>query len=412
MLSPYRILDLCSEHGHLCGKLLGDLGARVVPVEQPGGAPARFEGPYLNGQADPEQSLSWLALNTSKKGVTLELTKAEGQELFLKLVAKCDAVVESYPHGYLDNLGLGYEELRKVKPDLVMTSITPFGDRGPYSRYQAGDLVVWALSGLAYICGDPDRRPVRISLAQTFLHVGADAAAGTVMALYHRGKTGKGQRVKVSAIKAMERVAYTAHTLYDARSKTLKRSGSNLRIPPMGTVTPLIWPCADGHVAFYLFGGNMGAVSNPALTAWMGEQGLATETMKNMDWPKFDIGRTPQEEIDEQIVGPIGRFFKGMSQKELWEQGVKRRVMVYPVNDVRGVLSHPQLAERDFWVELEHPVLGASFTYPGAFLKTAPGLCQVRGPAPSMGQDNEEIYSEWTGLSDAEIAALAQQGII
>ena len=181
----------------------------------------------------------------------------------MQLVKGSDCVLESFQPGYLERLGMGYSDLCEVKPDIVMTSITAFGESGPYKEYKDSDLALWALSGLQFICGDADRPPVRITPEQSYLHAGADGAAGTAMALYHRGVSGEGQHVHVSILKAMERVAYSAHTLWDARGKILRRAGSALRIPPLGTVTPLIWPCQDGYVAFYLFGGVMGAVRQP-----------------------------------------------------------------------------------------------------------------------------------------------------
>jgi crotonobetainyl-CoA:carnitine CoA-transferase CaiB-like acyl-CoA transferase len=218
--------------------------------------------------------------------------------------------------------------------------------------------------------------------------------------------------VEVSALKAMERVAYTAHTLWDARGKILRRPGSGLRIPPMGTTTPLIWPCKDGFVAFYLFGGQMGAVSNPALTKWMAEENLASQRMKSMDWPKFDIGRTPQEEIDQEIVNPIRTFFSRHTQKDLWQEGVRRRVMVYPVNDAEGVLSDNQLRERGFWVAMEHPPLNKPLLYPGAFVKTEQNLCRPRCPAPRLGEHNERVYGEWLGMDEGELMDLRRKRAI
>jgi crotonobetainyl-CoA:carnitine CoA-transferase CaiB-like acyl-CoA transferase len=232
------------------------------------------------------------------------------------------------------------------------------------------------------------------------------------MALYFRGISGEGQHVYISIMKAMERVAYTAQILWDARGKILRRPGSGLRIPPLGTKTPLIWPCKDGFVAFYLFGGAMGSVSNPSLTEWMDEEGRASHTMKVMDWPKFDIGRTSQENIDRDIVRPIAEFFKSHTQKELWNEGVKRRVMVYPVNDAKGVLDDPQLKERGFWVELEHSNLEDTLTYPGPFINTDGGLCQVRCRAPSVGEQNSEIYEKELGISKKEMAKLQRAEII
>ncbi len=412
LLKGYRILDLCDEKGATAGKLLGDLGAEVIKVEPPTGDSSRGLGPFCGSDPDPEKSLFFWAANTSKKGITLDIRMAEGQSLLKRLVAQCDVLLESFSPGYLGRLGLGYEVLAGENPGLIMTSITPFGGEGPYCEYESSDLVLWALSGLVFICGDPDRPPIRISLPQAYQHAGCDGAAGTAMALFHRGNTGLGQRVEVSALKAMERVAYTAHTLWDARGKILRRPGSGLRIPPMGTTTPLIWQCKDGFVAFYLFGGQMGAVSNPALTLWMAEENLASDRMKTMDWPKFDIGRTPQEEVDEAIVNPIRTFFSRHTQKELWQEGVKRRVMVYPVNDARGVLADGQLQERGFWVAMEHAPLQKPLLYPGAFVKTKQDLCGPRCPAPRLGEHNETVYGEWLGMDKQELMALKKMGII
>ncbi|MBW1681423.1 MAG: CoA transferase [Deltaproteobacteria bacterium] len=412
MLAPYRILDLTNEMGLMCGKLLGDLGADVIKIEKPGGDDARRIGPFYRDEVDPEKSLYWFALNTSKRGITLDIETAEGKEIFKKLVKVSDAVVESFAPGHMDEIGLGYDALCKENPDIIVTSITPFGPAGPYKDFKASDITLWALSGLSFICGDPDRPPLRISLPQSFFHAGADAATGTVMALYHRGVSGEGQHVHVSILKAMERVAYTAHTLWDGRAKILRRPGSALKIPPLGTTTPVVWSCRDGYVAFYLFGGNMGAVSNPALTRWMDEEGLATDVMKGMDWRKFDIGRTPQDEIDRHIVQPISRFFRNHTQEELWKEGVRRRVMVYPIYDARGVLENEHLRERRFWVELEHSPLDHSITYPGPFIRTDKKLCRVRCRAPLIGEHNSEIYEKELRISRNELEALSIAGII
>jgi len=410
-LTGYRVLELGGQEGLFAGKLLADLGAEVIKVEPPGGDPARDLGPFAQGVPALESSLSWQALNTGKRGVTLDLGQAAGRELLLELAATADAVIESFPPGHLEALGLDYQTLCQARPELVLVSVTPFGQAGPYRDFAASDLVIWALSGLLYICGDPDRPPVRISLPQSWLHAGADAATGAAMALFHRGRTGQGQRVVVSALRALERVAYAAHILWDARGRVLRRQGSALRIPPLGTTTPLIWPCADGFVAFYLFGGQMGAVSNPALTQWMDDEGLASPYMQDLDWPRLNLGATPQEEVDQGIVQPVAAFFARHTQKELWDQGVRRRVMVYPVNDAAGVLAEAQLAERNFWVRLAHPAFDQELTLPGPFVKTVESLCQVRGPAPTLGQHNQAVYAG-LGLGPARLAELGRAGVI
>jgi len=411
VLGPYRILDLTDEQGLICGKLLGDLGADVIKIEKPGGDPTRNIGPFYHDLPDPEKSLYWFAFNTSKRGITLDSETSDGQEIFKKLVKGADCVIESFRPGYMDSIGLGYEDLCEIKSDIIMTSITPFGATGPFKDYEASDLTLWALSGLLYICGDPDRPPIRISFPQSFLHAGVDAAVGTVMALYHCGMEGEGQKVEVSIQESMERIGYASRTTWDGRKKILRRPGSSLRVPPLGTETPLIWPCKDGYVAFYLFGGSMGAISNPALVNWMEEEKMATDYIKGIDWPNLDIGRTPQEQID-LIVEPISKFFLSRKKSELWEEGVKRRVMVYPVANARDILSDPQLIERGFWVELDHPELNGAVTYPGPFVRTENGLCRIRRRAPLIGEHNTEVYVKELGFSKEEMAILKQCMVI
>ena len=131
MLGPYRVLDLTDEKGLLCGKLLGDLGADGIKIERLGGDPARRLGPFYHDEADPEKSLFWFALNTSKRGITLDIETTDGQEIFKKLVKSADFVIESFSPGYMDKLGLGYSALEKVNPGVIVVSITPSGQTGP-----------------------------------------------------------------------------------------------------------------------------------------------------------------------------------------------------------------------------------------------------------------------------------------
>ena len=144
MLAPYRVLDLTDEKGFLCGKILGDLGADVIKVERPGGDPGRTNGPFYHDIPDPEKSLYWFAHNNNKRSITLNIETVDGRELFEKLVGKADIVIESFAPGYMDELGLGYSALSQTKKQVVMTSITPFGQDGPYRNYKvsrSGDQV-------------------------------------------------------------------------------------------------------------------------------------------------------------------------------------------------------------------------------------------------------------------------------
>ncbi|MFC2018468.1 CaiB/BaiF CoA transferase family protein, partial [Chloroflexota bacterium] len=196
MLGPYRVLDLSDEKGAFCGALLGSLGADVIKIEKPDGDPMRKLGPFFHDEPDPEKSLFWMGYNINKRGITLDIETADGKEMFKRLVKTADIVLESFMPGYMDGLGLGYKELEKINPQIIMTSITPFGQDGPYKDYKSSDLVSWALGGLLAMTGDPDRPPIRIShIPISYLMASYDGVWGALVALYGRGTSGEGQLV-------------------------------------------------------------------------------------------------------------------------------------------------------------------------------------------------------------------------
>jgi crotonobetainyl-CoA:carnitine CoA-transferase CaiB-like acyl-CoA transferase len=194
LLSGFRALDLTDEKGFVCGKILATMGVDVIKVERPGGDPARCLPPFAKGTPDPEKSLNWLLYNTDKRGVTLNLENDRGQTLFKELVKGADFVLESFTPGYLDEWGLGYDKLSKINKRMIMASITPFGQKGPYSRYKGSELVASAMSGVLLSNGFDDRPPVKEGLDALFFHANAAAAFGSIMAHYDRETTGEGQQ--------------------------------------------------------------------------------------------------------------------------------------------------------------------------------------------------------------------------
>jgi crotonobetainyl-CoA:carnitine CoA-transferase CaiB-like acyl-CoA transferase len=192
-LDPYRVLDLTDEKGMLCGRILGDLGADVIKVERSGGDKSRNIGSFYQDMPHPERSLYWFAYNANKRGITLNLQTADGRGLFKRLAKTSDFIIESFAPGYLEELGLGYPVLSEIKPAIILISITPFGQSGPYRDYKSSDIVSMAMGGLMYITGDADRPPVRVSVEQSYLHAGAHAAIGALLALHYRVLTGKDQ---------------------------------------------------------------------------------------------------------------------------------------------------------------------------------------------------------------------------
>jgi len=297
MLDRYRVLDLTDDKGALCGKVLAEMGADVVKVEKPGGDASRNVGPFYHDTPDPEKSLNWFAFNQNKRGITLDIETGDGQEIFRKLVKKADFVIESFKPGYLDRLGLGYKALSKINPKLVMTSITPFGQTGPYSGFNGPDLVTMAMSGYTWICGDPDRPPVRFSSDQSYYQGSLQAAVGTLIAHYHRQATGEGQHVDVSLQEAMVwTLCYAPHDWYLLHQNIHTREGSFWK--RLGVTYRLIWPCKDGYVCYRLLMAQPGAEVMNDLIASMNKEGLGLN-MKDISWTTLSFTEVPQAQINE-----------------------------------------------------------------------------------------------------------------
>ncbi|MDP6100623.1 MAG: CoA transferase [Dehalococcoidia bacterium] len=411
MLSPYRALDLTDSSGFLCGKILSDLGAEVIKVEPSGGDPSRLTPPFLGEHPDPDRSLYWFTYNLGKKGITLDLESPEGRRLFLSLVEKSDWVIESSPPGYMERLGLGYQELSRVNPGIVLTSITPFGQDGPYQDYKGSDLVAIALGGYMFLCGEPGRPPVRVSFPQACLHGSGEAAVGSMIAFYDRQNTGEGQWVDVSIHASMVPVSMNAPPWWQLRNVIVRRQGTCRAGLSSGAVQRQTWPCKDGFVTFIVIAGTAGANTNRGLVAWMDEEALADDFIKGIDWDSLDMSTLTQE-MHHAIEQRIGRFFKSHTPWELYEEAMSRRIMLYPVATIPDIASSPQLESRGFWAEVPHPELGRSITYPTPIIRDSQVPFPMGRRAPLVGEDNDEIYGGLLGLSSAEIDSLRRTGVI
>ena len=413
-LGPYRVLDLADEKGLLCGKILGDLGADVIKIERPAGDPSRSLGPFYLDIPHPEKSLYWFAYNTNKRGITLNIETADGKDIFRRLVKTADFVIESFPPGYMESLGLSYSALSRINPRLIVTSITPFGQSGPWRDYKAPDIVAMALSGLVLGTGDPDRAPVRIGVPQAYPQAGAQAAMGSMIAHYHRQLTGEGQHVDVSI---QESALWTAAptqvtfgldpSLWDLHKTAPSRGSRTLR----GTVmVRSMWPCQDGYICWRMMTGPGLGQRVRLLVEWMNEEGVAGDMM-DVNWEEVDLLKLTQEQIDRWEELWIN-FFKTRTMAELYEEAVKRGILIYPVATVEEIMKSKQLAARDFFVPLKHTELGVSITYPGAPFKSSEVDLKLRRRAPLIGEHNYDIYVKELGLSPAELVALKERNVI
>ena len=409
-LEGYRALDLTDDKGFLCGRILGDLGCDVIKVESPGGDSSRRIGPFYRDIPDPEKSLYWFAYNANKRGITLNIESEDGKEIFKKLAKKVHFVIESYPPGYMDSLDLGYSSLSQINPAIILTSITPFGQTGPYARYKVSDIVEMGMCGLMYLCGDPDRPPTRISFPQAYLHGGAEAAVQTMVAHYYRETTEQGQWVDVSIQQSVFMATFNAPWFWELNQVILKRAGAWRTGLTTGVLQRQIWHCKDGYVNFPVYGGALGARTNRRLAEWMDKEGMSDDFLREIDWDKFDMGQVTQE-VWSHMERLMVKFFQAHTKEELYGEALRLNIMIYPVSTPKDIAGNRQLEIREYWLQVEHPELGETLTYPGAAIKASLTPTQIRRRAPLIGEHNEEIYGE-LGLSKGDLVILKQTGVI
>ncbi len=404
-LDDVRVLDLTGEIGAYCTKLLADFGADVIKIEPPGGDPARNVGPFYHDQPGPDTSLTFLNLNTSKRSITLDLGDEGDREAFRKLAKTADIVVESFPPGYLDGLGLGYEGLCKLREDIIVTSITGFGATGTHAGYLAPDIVGVAMAGIMWLAGDPQDPPNLPFGNQGYLSASVQAASGTMMALYHRDVTGEGQHVDVSMQEALLIAQETAMQTYDMNKSVRNRTGSRGMIP---IAIPGIGPyeSSDGWIWGYV--GTPGGAPWAELLKWMEEEGKAE-----------DLGDEPYRGVIEQLdirfltglmLNPeegkkhlptlahvnevFTRFCAGKTKWELYEQGQGRRLLIGIVSTPEDLVKNPQLTARTWFQDIRHEELDATISYPGPPVRLSETPWRISRRAPQAGEHTAEVLGE------------------
>ena len=407
LLSGFRALDLTDDKGYICGKILAALGVETIKIDKPGENPSQDIS--YNNSGKPERSFYWSAFNTDKRSITLKLETDSGQDIFRKLVKKAHFVLESFSPGYMDSIGLGFEALKQLNPQIIMTSITYFGQKGPYAQYKGSELIASAMSGVMSTNGDPDRAPLREGPDSICYRSNAAAALGTVIAHYYREISGKGQQVDVSFQEVAASRTTSNLVVWDFDKRLIKR---NAAIRTVGArATQWIWPCKDGYVFWPYMGGQGGARGNRALSQWIDDDGLENPLNKVTKWEEFDFAAISKDDLEIHHRA-IRAFFMNHTKKEIEEEGVKRGIHACPIYNTADVLEYHQFKEREYWVELEHPDEGVILTYPGHFFLSNETDNSVKRRAPRIGEDNEHIFINEMGLSDEEMAALKESGVI
>ena len=398
-LTGYRVLDLSGPMGVYCGKLMADMGADVVKVEPPGGDSMRQLGPFVHGKPGLQSSLHWLHFNTNKRSITLDIAGDEGAGLLRKLAQRADIFLETTPPGYLDSLGLGYDQLADSNPGLVYASLTAFGQTGPYRDFRATDLVGFAMGGYMYVTGWPHTPPTRLWGSQAYHTTSNRAFIAILLALYHRLATGLGQRVDVSMQEAVAATTEHVNTAYIYEGASAVRCGFR-----HGGQVVATWRCQDGYVSIT----TNSQQAWDDLRAWMDRDGMAGDLLEEKYSDRFIL----RGEYSARIEELIQNWAMLHTRQEITDWGQARHHPWGPVATPDELLENPQLWERGFFVEDQCPDCHSVMLYPGAPYKLTRSPWKLKHSAPTVGQHNVEVYCEELGLSANEIEALASAGAI
>ena len=393
-LDDLRVVELGSLlAGPFCGQLLGDFGAEVIKVEDPGsGDPMRQWGrekPY-------GLSLWWPVVARNKKSVTANLRTEEGQDLVRRLVAKADVLVENFRPGTLERWGLAPEQLWEINPGLVVTRVTGFGQTGPYAGRAGYGSIGEAMGGIRYVTGDPDRPPARAgvslgdSLAATF------ATLGTLVALHNRGRTGRGQVVDAAIYEAVLALMESLLPEWQVAGYQRERTGATLpNVSPSN-----VYPTADGEMV--LVAANQDSVFG-RLTEVMGQTELATDER----YATHSARGQHMEELD----GLIAQWTSTLDADDLLGRLHEGGVPAGRIFRAKDMFADPHFAARDAIVRLTHPELG-EFAMHNVFPRLSETPGSVRHVGPTLGEHNKEIYQGMPGIDDATMSSLHSAGVI
>ncbi|PZC51119.1 MAG: formyl-CoA transferase/CoA:oxalate CoA-transferase [Chloroflexi bacterium] len=398
-----RVIDLTTDvAGPFATKLFADYGADVIKVEPISGDISRQMGPFHEDDPHPEKSLSFLFLNCNKRGITLNLETRLGQKILRELIKDADLLIENNPPGHMEKLGLGYTDLEKINPNLVMTSITPFGQTGPYKDFSGNDLIYYAFGGQMYISGAYDREPLKHGTPQSLYLGGMVAAYSTAGALFARRALGSGQYIDLSLSEVMAADQFQTIVRYGFSGEVTRRSPKNDAGDPKGTTFNGIVPAKDGYIRLSASPPNR-LYPRSGGTPWkeyadiLGEPELG-EQLENAN------NTTDRDKILLPVISDIPKFeyFHNLMTKD-WNAAV--------VQTPEDLSNCPHLEERNYFTEIEHPVVG-KIRFPGEIIRFPESPWNLRLPAPLLGQHNSVVYGEELGYSENEIVQLKQMGSI
>ena len=386
-LAGISVVDATDEKGELCARLLADLGADVVRLEPPAGAAARRLPPFSPASA---ASLSFALRNAGKRGATLDLASPTGRALLARLLARVDVFVESFAPADPALAELAGEQLVASHPRLIVTSISDFGRFGPHSHYVGTELTGFAVGGMMYRSGAAERPPVAAPGLFAYDAAGVHGALATVLALWQRLRTGRGQHLDVSVQESVSNFSDWSLPGYSVSGQMGHRSGAGIYS---------LYPCADGFVRGIIL------VKHHwhALLDWMGNPSeLADPALETL------IGRIMQQ---KRVDAALAAFFADKKKIEIASEAQRRGIPVTPLLRPGEVLANDHTLARGTFRELE-VVPGEPASFPSGFFEIDGERVGPRERAPLLGEHNREIWVERVGLAEPELEALRAQGVI
>lgn len=391
-LSGLRVLGVTRMlAGPYAEMLLADMGAEVIHIELPGvGDDSRHFAPLINGEGS-----CFIASNRNKKSITLDLRKEEGKEVFKDLVKISDIVFENNRPGTMDKWGIGYKQLKQINPGIIMTSISGFGQYGPYKDRAGLDIIAQAMGGLMFMTGEKDGPPTRTGNAMGDFLGALFAVYGTLSALYYREKTGQGQHVDAALLDSVIAVLENVIPNYSTLGTITTRMGS--RIP--GVAPYNRYRAKDGYVV-------IGVSSNVLWERFA----KAIGKPELIDDPRFSSPSLRVSNVDE-VDRITQEWVSTKTVDEVVEILNDAGVICGPIYSVDQLIEDPHIKAREMVVEIEHPVIG-KYKDSGITPKLSLTPGSVDSPPPLLGQHNDEIYRGLLGYSDEKVKALKEKGVI
>ncbi|HET9916401.1 MAG TPA: CoA transferase, partial [Candidatus Binatia bacterium] len=374
---------------------LADMGADVIKIEPPGGDVSRRVPPFKDDTPHLEKSLYFLHFNTNKRGITLDVEKPDGRAILLELCKKSDVIIETHRPSRAKELGLTYQDLSAVNPSLIVASITPFGQNGPWKDYKANDMAGIALGNLLYLAGEPGEPPLQPPGEIAYGMASTYGAFGIAVALYHRLDSGKGQHIDVSMHECGGHIAGYFIPNYGYTGDKPARASRK------GEETDLYDPykTKNGYARIFI----IPIEQWRRLVEWMGSP-------PSISGPEFEKMAYRRKHPDI-VVGAIAEFCAKHTKEELYEEGQKRRIAVTPINTAGEFIEMEQTKARGLFVDMDHPVIGKYKQFgPVPMLMETPG--NIYRPAPLLGEHNREVYMGDLGLNSDDLVALQAEGVI